>query len=59
MKIVPFVDFHKKQIDYYNKAFDSILTNEISLILPNFPKNRKEKRGLVTLLVTGFIGLAY
>ena len=29
------------------------------LILPNFPKNRKEKRGIITSLVTGFIGLAY
>ena len=31
---------------------------EIPLILPNFPKGRKEKRGIITLLVTGFIGLA-
>ena len=33
--------------------------NEISLILPNFSKDRKEKRGIITSLVTGFIGLAY
>ena len=32
--------------------------NEISLILPNFPKDRKEKRGIITSLITGFIGLA-
>ena len=33
--------------------------NEISLILPNFPKTRKEKRGIITSLITGFIGLTY
>ena len=29
------------------------------MILPHFPKNRKEKRGIITSLVTGFIRLAY
>ena len=33
--------------------------NEISLILPNFPKARQEKRSINALLITGFIGLAY
>ena len=44
-KIVPFIDFYKKLIDYYNQAAHEILTNEIPLILPNFSKrqNRKEK----------------
>ena len=55
-KIVPFIDFYKKQIDYYNKTIHDILTKEIPLILPNFPKHRKEKRGIITLLVTGFTG---
>ena len=32
---------------------------EIPLILPNLQKNNKEKRGIITLLVTGFIRLAY
>ena len=32
---------------------------EIPLILPNFQKNKKEKRGIITSLVGGFIGLAY
>ena len=27
--------------------------------MPNLPKERKEKRGIITLLITGFIGLAY
>ena len=58
-KMVPLVDYYKKQINYYNKTVHDILTKEISFILPNFPKNRKEKRGIITLLVTGFIRLAY
>ena len=33
--------------------------NEISLVLPKFPKVRKEKRGIITSLISGFIGLAY
>ena len=33
--------------------------NAMSLILPNFPKARKEKRSIVASLITGFIGLAY
>ena len=56
---MPFIDFYKKQIDYYNKTAHDILTKEIPLILPNFLKNRKEKRGIIILLVTGFIGLAH
>ena len=58
-KIVPFIDFYKKQIDFYNKTVHAILTKEISLILPNFLKNRNEKRGIITSLVTRFIRLAY
>ena len=54
MKALLFVDFYKKQIDYYNKTVHDILTKEIP-----FPKNRKEKRGIITLVVTGFIRLMY
>ena len=32
--------------------------NEISLIIPNFPKDA-EKRSIIASLITGFIGLAY
>ena len=64
---MPFVDFYKKEIDYYNKTVHDILTKEIPLILPNFPKNRKEEARFASL-VTGLIcfisnriyhGLAY
>ena len=33
--------------------------NEISLILPNFPHAKQEKRSIIASLVSGFIGLAY
>ena len=58
-KIVPFIYFYKEQTDYYNQTTQEILTKEISLILPTFPKYRKEKRSTISPLVTSFISLAY
>ena len=58
-KIVPFVHYYKGEISSCNHTVHNILMNEISLILPSLPKDRKEKRGITTLLITGFIGLAY
>ena len=43
----------------YNCTVHNILMKEISWILPNFPIDRKEKRGLITSLIIGFMGLAY
>ena len=57
-KIIPFIDFYKKQISSSNHMSHKIL-NKLSLILPNYPKDRTEKRGIITSLVTGFVGLAY
>ena len=51
--------FYKEQIISFNHTVHHILTKEISLIFPNFPKDRKEKRSVITSLITGFIGLAY
>ena len=58
-KMIPFIYYYKKQVDSYNKIVYNTLTKEISLKLPAFKKNKKEKRGIMTLLVTNFIGLAY
>ena len=58
-KIIPFVQFYKEQISSYNCTVHDILSNEISLILPNFPEARQENRSIIALLITGFIGLAY
>ena len=55
---MPFIDIYMKQIDYYNETVHDILTKEIPLILPNFPKNRKKKRGKIISLVTRFIRFA-
>ena len=55
LKIVPFVYYYEKQIESYNKTIYNILTKEIPLILLNFQKNKKEKRGIITSLVTGLI----
>ena len=39
-KIIPFIDFYKKQIASYNHTVHEILTKEIPLILPNFSKSQ-------------------
>ena len=59
IKIAPRIDYYRKQIAYYNQTASDILTNEIALILPTFTKQDRHKRGIITSLITGFIGLAY
>ena len=59
-RIVPYVNFYKQQIDYYNWTAYNILQNKIGLILPSF-SNRK-KRFLTTIMGTiasKVIGLAF
>ena len=58
-KIVPFIDFYKKQINYHNQTAHEILTKKVSWIQPNFPKDRKEKVSINPSLITGFIRFAY
>ena len=55
-KIKPFVSYYSKLIASYNTTVHSILANEIRLLLPQISK---QKCGLITTLVSGFIGLAY
>ena len=38
VKIVPHMDYYRKQIEYYNQTTSDFLTNEIALILPTFTK---------------------
>ena len=57
--IIPFIYYYKKQVDYFNQMVYHILTKEIPLILLAFKKIKKEKRGIITMLITGCIGLAY
>ena len=59
IKIAPYIQYYKKQIEYHNQTATDIMTNEIALMLPTFNKNERQKRGIITSLITGFMGLAY
>ena len=59
VKIAPHINYYRKQIAYYNQMARDILTNELALILPTFPKQDRQKRDIIMSLITGFIGLAY
>ena len=59
VKIAPDIEYYRKQIAYYNQTAADILTNELALKLPTFPTQNRQKRGIITSLITGFIGLAY
>ena len=56
-KVGPFVTYYNKLINSYNNTTHNILENEIKLLLPQV--NRKQKCGIITTLVSNFIGLAY
>ena len=56
-KIKPFVVYYKRLIKSYNHTEHNILESEINLILPQVSK--KQKCGIITMLVSSFIGLAY
>ena len=58
-KIVPFVEPHKKQIAYYNCTAYEVLANEIDLILPTFTRDKRNRRGIISSVLSGIIGLAY
>ena len=55
-KIKPFVSYYSKLIDLYNKTTHNILQNKIRLLLPQVSR---KKHGIITTLVSSFIGLAY
>ena len=58
-KIKPCICFSKQQIESLNNTVHHILGNEIDIVLPKFPENRKEKRYIFATLPSGFICLAY
>ena len=55
-KIKPFVSPYSKLIKTYNATVYNILVNEIGPLLPHISK---QKHGIISTLVSGFIGLAY
>ena len=54
--IEPFVLYYKRLIKSYINMAHNILENEMNLILPQI--TRKQKCGIITILVSSFIGLA-
>ena len=56
-KVRPFVTYYNKIINSYNNTTHNIWEKEIKLLLPQV--NRKHKCGIITTLVSSFIGLAY
>ena len=55
-KLKPFVTYYFKLIKSYNNTVYDIIENKIKPLLPKRPR---QKCGLVTTLVSGFIDLAY
>ena len=55
-KIKPFVSYYNNLIRSYNITVYNILENEIKPLLPQISR---QKHGIITTLVSGFIGLAY
>ena len=55
-KLKPFISYYSKLIKSYNSTVYDLLENKIKPLLPKRPR---QKCGLVTTLVSGFIGLAY
>ena len=43
LKIVSYIEFYKKQIEYYDHTAYEILTHEIGLILSTFPMDNRPK----------------
>ena len=56
-KVRPFVTYYDKLITSYNNTAYNILEKEKKLLLPQV--KRKQKCGIITTLVSSFIGLAY
>ena len=55
-KIEPFVIYYKRLINSYNNTAHNTLEKDIKLLLPQ--AQRKQKHGIITTLVSSFIGLA-
>ena len=47
------------QIKAHNNTAHHILKNEVDLILPKFYEGQKSKRGIFSVIISGFIGLAF
>ena len=63
--IIPYMYLYKHQVEYYEKMVYEILEKDIGLILPKLKdreknvKQKRQKRKIISALISGFIGLAY
>ena len=51
--------FYTMQIKAFNATAHHILKNEVDLNLPKYYEGWKNKRGIFSAIITGFIGLAF
>ena len=63
--IIRYMYLYKHQVEYYKKTVYEILEKDIGLILPKFEnreknvKPKRQKRQIISALISGFIGLPY
>ena len=63
--IIPYMYLYTHQVEYYKKTVYEILERDIGMILPKFEdreknlKQKRQKRQIISALISGFIGLAY
>ena len=63
--IIPYMYLYKHQVGYYEKVVYEILEKDIGLILPKIKdreknvKQKRQKKQIISALISGFIGLAY
>ena len=55
VKIASHIAYFKKQIEHYNQTAYEIPKNELALILPTFTKQERQKRGILTSIITGLL----
>ena len=51
--------FYNMQVNVHNKTAHHILKNKVDLILPKFPEGRRTKRGIFSMIISGFVGLVF
>ena len=60
--IILYMYLYKHQVEYYKKTVYEILEKDIEMILPKFEdreKKLRQKRQIISVLISGFIGLTY
>ena len=58
-KLRSYMAFYKMQIKACNDMAHHILKNQVDLILPKFYEGQKNKIGIFSMIISGFIGLVF